>query len=301
MSEVETEVVRSEVSSKEIREARVRRLLRRLGIWVVVPTLLSIVYYGFLAAPQYDSVAVIRVQTKGGGKSKASEVDSMLVKEYVESRDMIALLTTEHSFANHYQENGDFVSRLSAGASTEDIFDHYGKMVQVKYQSKSRTLKISVRAFSVDAAHSFATAILSAVETMTNVVDGPARAARLSLAEEQVAAAGAALSVAQIALSEAGSGTEAVTPEEIARVETVRYKRDVARKLYESALEAQTKLSANLVEEELYVAVVSPPSRPSGSSHPRRLWGILTIFVLAIALMGVFSMLGAALKEHARF
>ncbi len=299
MSKVETEVVRAEASSQEIRQARVKRLLRRIGIWVVVPTLLGIVYYGFLAAPQYDSVAVIQVQSKSGGKS---DVDSMLVKTYVESREMLALLTEKHGFTNHYQENGDVFTRLSADANTEDVYDYYRKVVGVDYHSKSRTLEISVRAFSVEAAPDFVAAIVASTEAMADSIDGSSRSARRTLADQQVDAAAEALSVAQTALSEVTIATdEALTPAQVANVETARYKRDLARKLYEAALTARTRLAADLVEQQLHVAVVSPPSRPSGASYPHRVWGILTVFVLSIVLMGVFSMLGAALKEHARF
>jgi capsule polysaccharide export protein KpsE/RkpR len=40
---------------------------------------------------------------------------------------------------------------------------------------------------------------------------------------------------------------------------------------------------------------------PDAPTHPRRVWGVATIFVLALVLMGVVSLLAAAVREHAKF
>lgn len=307
MSKDETKAVRAGASSKDIRQARVKRLLRRIAVWVVIPTLLGIVYYGCIAAPQYDSVALIRVQAKGAGKARATETDTMLVKEFTESRGMLEHLIREQSFDKHYQEGGDFVSSAASGASTEELYSYFREKIIVQYRSDSKSLKISVRAFSADAANTFLEEILKAAETMTNMTDAPARDARIRLALEQVSSAAEALSSAQTDLSalipaETVDGASPSPSKEFqAELETVRYKRDVARIVYQKALAAQAKVNADLVREQLYIAIVSPPSKPSGSAHPRRAWGILTVFVLSFVFMGVFSMLGAAFREHARF
>ncbi|MCP4449430.1 MAG: hypothetical protein GY811_29465 [Myxococcales bacterium] len=292
-------------SSKEIRGARVRRMLRRFAVWVVAPTLLGIVYYGFIAAPQYDSVGVIRVQSKGGGKSNAKQVDSMLVKEYAESRTMLEYLVASHELKNHYEKGGDFASRLSSGASSEDLYDYFREKVTLEYQSESGSLRLTVRAFSGEVAQQLADAILRAAEEMTNSTDGRARTARTTLAADTVAEAEEQLVAAQLALTAIviPESTELSLPstDEMARLETARYMRDLARAKYEAALTAQEKVQVALVREQLYIAVVSKPSEPTGEAHPRRIWGILTVFVLSFVLMGVFTMLGATLKEHARF
>ena len=166
-----------------------------------VPTLLGIIYYGFVASPQYDSVALVRVQSKGTGKSKATQVNSMMVKDFGESRAMLDYLVKEHGFDEHYRSGGDFVSRLSSDASTEDRYDYFREKVELKYVVRSGNLQIKVRAFSAEAAQGFSQAILDAAETMTNATDEPARAARISLASEQVTSAAADLESAQTALS----------------------------------------------------------------------------------------------------
>ena len=152
MSKEETTVARAGASSKEIRQARVRRLVRRIGIWVVIPTLLSILYFGFIAAPQYESTALVRVVSKADGKSKATQVNSMLAKDFGESRGMLDHLVETLAFDSHYKAGGDFLSRLSADASSEDLYDYFRDRVHLKYVVRSGALRITVRAFSGPAA-----------------------------------------------------------------------------------------------------------------------------------------------------
>lgn len=305
MSKDDIGEVRKGASSKEIRKARVRRLVRRLGLWVVIPTLLGVIYYGFVAAPQYDSVALIRVQSKGGGgKAKTTKVNAMLVREYLLSRAMLEKLDTKQGIKEHFQKGGDLFSGLSSDASSEELYEYYREKVIVERQGESGSLKLTVRAFSGEAAQGLASTMLAAAEGMTNATDQPAKEARLAHATDAVTTAETELEAAQLAFTtmelEESKETE-TTVENVAKLEMLRYKQELARKNYETALESQQKLHTTLAGEQLYLAVISPPSLATGSAHPKRLWGILTVFVLSIVMMGVFTMLGSALKEHARF
>lgn len=304
MSKDEAAAVRAGASSKEIRQARVRRLLRRIAIWVLVPTLIGIVYYGFVAAPQYDSVAIFRVQSKGRGDAKSRSANAHLVKEYIESRAMLRHLDEAKGFNSHYQSGGDVISRLDGDAGSEESFSNFREKVQIEFLEDSGALRLSVRAFSKETAQEFAREVIAASEAMATTTDASARDARVALASAHIKEAETSLENAQLALTTHTMSLDVEAPPSIAHVakqEQLHYMRDAARKNLETAIEEMAKLEAELLSEELYLAVISPPSAPSGAAHPQRLWGILTVFVLSFVLMGVFSMLGAAVKEHARF
>lgn len=55
------------------------------------------------------------------------------------------------------------------------------------------------------------------------------------------------------------------------------------------------------MEGKQRLVTISAPSQPSQAAHPRRLWGMLTVLVLSLVGMAVFTMLAAAVREHARF
>ncbi len=104
-------------TAKQLRRLRARRLTLRLLLGVGLPTLLSTFYYGLLVQPQFESVSTFTVQSAdGGGAPSALQMivasvpgsasrDVMLVREYVESRDMLTHLIEEHRFVQHYSDD----------------------------------------------------------------------------------------------------------------------------------------------------------------------------------------------------
>jgi capsular polysaccharide transport system permease protein len=136
---------------------------------------------------------------------------------------------------------------------------------------------------------------------------------RIGFAEEQLEAAQARLGKARQALADLkasvpasdGAGnseqSSASVDSELARLEPAVFERDIAQKSYDSARAALENTRVEVLQEKRYIVIISQPSLPTGSIHPRRLWGIVTVFVLSIVLMGVLTMLGAAVREHARF
>ena len=147
-------------TARDLRKARQQRTVLRLGIGVVLPTLLAALYYGALAAPEYESVSAFTVRSADGGGGMGLEffiasvpgssagADAMLVQEYIISRDMLAKLEAEHDFVSHYRDHGDFWSRLAADADAEERFEYYADHVLVEHDSTSGVITLAVRAYS---------------------------------------------------------------------------------------------------------------------------------------------------------
>lgn len=87
----------------------------------------------------------------------------------------------------------------------------------------------------------------------------------------------------------------------IAEFEPVMFEKEVAERSFETALRSVEMARVEVIREQRYLVTVASPSMPEESTYPRRLWGIATVFVLAIVLMGVVTMLAATVREHAKF
>ena len=309
MTDKEVAPPNKSLSSQEIRQARVKSLVRRLLIFVALPTFLGIIYYSLVVSSQYESVAIFTVQSNTGGKTSNAKRDALLIKEYALSRAMLSRLIETQKFTEHYQgDDADFLSDLPSGATSEEVYEYYLGKTEIEYLSDSGALRLSLRAFDGKVAQSLSEAILRGAEEMANASSSDAHANRLSLAETLLAEAETMMHTAQSQLSEIEhknevqpDGTTTITPQGKAALTSARFKRDLAQKRYEDALEAlEATRQANL-EAQLYVTTIAPPSLPSGASYPKKLWGMLTVFVLSFVFMGVATMLGAAVREHARF
>ena len=209
---------------KELRKLRARRLVRRLGLGVVLPTVLAALYYGVLDTPEYESVSSFTVQAADGPAAPQLELifasvpgnagrDALLVQEHVLSRDMLTYLVDEHGFRDHFgDESVDFTSRLSADLGSEELHEYYLDQVEVDYDNSSGLLRLRVRAFDAESAKRFSQAILDQSEAMVNALAERARDDRIALAQAELDRAEARLSEARQALTEAQSEGSDLNP-----------------------------------------------------------------------------------------
>lgn len=209
---------------RELRRLRARRLVRRLGLGVVLPTVLASFYYGVLVTPQYESVSAFTVQAADAPAAPQLELlfasvpgnagrDAQLVREHALSRDMLQHLIDEHGFIEHYADDSvDFVSRLDPSSGSEEIHDYYLEHFEVEYDSAAGLLKLRVLAFDAESARRFAQAILDKSESMVNDLSARARTDRTALAQEELERAEARLSAARAALTEAQSEGSELDP-----------------------------------------------------------------------------------------
>lgn len=82
--------------------------------------------------------------------------------------------------------------------------------------------------------------------------------------------------------------------------EEAMVEKEFAQKAYESALASLEVAKADADRQHRYVAVVASPSLPDESTFPHRIRGVLAAFVLSFLLMGIGTLVAAAVREHAR-
>ncbi len=243
------------------RKARVKRLQRLFRWWVGIPTLLAVLYYGLIASDYYQSEARYSVQStdRGAGLSldtligslpgAGSDKDALMVRDYILSRDVLARLDKEHAFLKHYQDAGDWLSKLSGSASFEEAFDYYLSRVDVDFDTQSGISTLQVRALNATKAAEFAGAILRYGEELVNELSRRAEVDRLELAREEVRIGEQRLAAARNdILRQQLAGNEMNPAESAAAVMEIR-----------SQLEAeQAKAQAELTEIISYMRADSP-------------------------------------------
>jgi len=244
-----------------LRKARVKRLQRLFRWWVGVPTLLAVLYYGLIASDYYQSEAKFSIQSIdrsaaasldtliGSLPGIGSDKDALMVKDYILSRDVLARLDKEHAFLKHYQDAGDWLSKLSGNSTFEDAYDYYLTRVNVDFDIQSGVSTLRVRALNAQQAAEFAGAILGYSEQLVNELSHRAELDRLDLARAEVQRGEERLTAARNAiLSQQLAANEMNPAESAAAVMEIR-----------SQLEAElAKSQAELTEIISYMRADSP-------------------------------------------
>jgi capsular polysaccharide transport system permease protein len=370
--------------AKAVRKARSKRLVKRLALFVALPTALAAGYYGVLASEQFESYSLFTVQssefrpTMGVdgllatlGSGSAASHDALAVRDYVLSRDMLARLDKEHGFIAHYKDRKqDWLSRLSADATFEEAYEYFDRKVSADYDQVSGSVTIRVRAFDPAKAKLLTQSILTYSEEMVNKLSERERKDRTSYAEAEVKKAEERLSKARkeivslqqkhedfnplqtatatmsirteleaelakaraelmqlksymkedapqvlsanervksLSAQVSGESRRLVDPNKpnglntsLADFEVAMVEKEFAQKSYESAMATLEMARSDADRQHRYVAVIASPSKPDDSTYPHRLRSVLAAFVISFLFWGIASMIGAAVREHAR-
>jgi capsular polysaccharide transport system permease protein len=145
---------------------------------------LGVVYYGFVAAPQFDSVAVVAVELVDeplAAPSKEASKDLKLIAEYIRSRAVLEALVRDHGLAEHYR-SGNWLARLDPDAGAEETYAYYLGKLAVQRDAQANVLTIRTRAFTPEAAQRLTRAAVAAAETKVRELSDRAERNRVYLA-----------------------------------------------------------------------------------------------------------------------
>jgi capsular polysaccharide transport system permease protein len=132
-----------------------------LTIFVLLPFFIFTFYQVILASPQYESQARLIVKEPdamatldpamafmSGFGVGASNLDTELIKAFINSNDMLVYLERTLKISKHYSDNQyDFISRLDNDASREDLLSYYLDRVLIEIDDNSQVISIFIQAF----------------------------------------------------------------------------------------------------------------------------------------------------------
>ena len=158
-----------DASTKEASPRLRRRFLRSNSILFLLAFVLPLAafsaYLLFFASERYESLASATItEEKASSQSidlsmlgvtnSAADKDSLILKEFIESKDMMAFLDERLRIREHVtQPSIDFYSRLSPDATVEEFHEYYQWLVSVEYDAVSKLIRFSVQGFDEEFAH----------------------------------------------------------------------------------------------------------------------------------------------------
>lgn len=195
----------SRILKKINRESIIRSLQTQRLFWLVVvlPTLVAVVYFGFIAAdvyisesrfvvrsPERQTASPLGILLKGTGFTRSQD-DSFTVQDFILSRDALRVLDEKLELRAAYK-NGDIFSRfpgLDWDDSFENMHRYYQKMVGVQLDPVSSIATLTVRAFNANEAQQINRQLLEMGEALVNQLNERGRRDMIRFAANEVAEA----------------------------------------------------------------------------------------------------------------
>lgn len=206
------------------------RLPALFWLTVVVPTLLAIGYYGFIATDRYisESRFVVRspqrpVQSgalsailQGTGFSRSLE-DTYSVHDFIASRDALGELEKNLEVSKRFRQAGLDVFNRYPQLDFEDNFEalhrYYRKRVSVDYDATSSVSVLRVSAFSAEDAQRINDMLLAMSERLVNQISERARQDMIRFASKEVQEAEKRLRASVLSLASFRNQKSVLDPE----------------------------------------------------------------------------------------
>lgn len=184
---------------------KIKALLKNRSVvgMIIIPFLLAAIYLFVFAANRYvsSSQVVVRQQESGqqagmpglamlvGAVDPVSREDTLYLKEYIVSHDMLAVLESKLNWTEHYSGKwNDPLFYLSSSASSEEKLAFYQRMVTTNYDETTGLLQIDVQAFTSDYAKAVLKEILVQSEVFVNEITRSMADEQLSFARRELMA-----------------------------------------------------------------------------------------------------------------
>lgn len=199
-------------TGKKLKNVEVQRYL-----WLVMiatPMLLLLVYLLIFSQPRFVSESKVAVKRPAdidtaslnvglllGGSTSSSAEDSLYLKEYINSPDMMHTLNKQLNFHQAFGESGlDFFYHLSIHATNEQLLDYYRQRISASYDEKNGLLTIQTQGFTPEFALQFNRAVLKESERFINELSHQISREQMKFAEEQLQQARVRLNTSKQAL-----------------------------------------------------------------------------------------------------
>jgi BexC/CtrB/KpsE family polysaccharide export inner-membrane protein len=221
---------------------------------VVGPTILAILYFGFLSSDVYvsESRFIVRSQDKstpsglsalfksGGGFADDSS-QAYAVRDFIMSRDALRSLDKDGTVLRAYS-NGDvsMFNRFNAfggPVSSERLFRYYRDKLEVNFDSASSITTLRVRGFSPLDAERINARLLELAENLVNRLNTRERSDLIGYANNELDEAKATARNAAVALSNYRNSNHVLNPEAQATVQL-----QMISKLQDELISAKTQL-----------------------------------------------------------
>ena len=256
-ADTETSVAHSQEDQKSVPYTIADRLKKISPLFlftVIIPTLLAIIYFGFIASDVYVSESRFTVRSpekstptglgalfKSSGFPNAGD-EVYAAQDYVQSRDALMALNEKNAFLQAYSAPSISVFNrfpgLLGGSKFEELYEYYQTKVDVRYETSSSIVTLRMRAYTPQDARRFNEQLLEMAEATVNKLNERGRQDLIRFAQREVNEAKAFSQKSALALSTYRNAVGIVDPEKQATVQI-----QMISKLQDELIATRTQLA----------------------------------------------------------
>ncbi|MFQ0992375.1 hypothetical protein [Gilliamella apicola] len=285
-----------------------------LHLLVTLPTLLSIIYFGFIAENIYTSEATYIIRSSdtqsslGGlgtffskvGLSRSND-DSYVVLSYIKSRDALSSIEKLLPVKQWYTQKGDIIARFNGFNfdfmnKNEYFYRYMRDMITVNFDSSTGIATISVNAFDMQDAFNINENLLKQAEGFVNQIN-------LRAKQDLITASLAELKNAELQMKKEANALSEFQKNKnkdanLAEYQQILINNTVAKQQFEAATLSLRNAQVEITKKQLYLERIEQPSVSDVSFKPARAYYTISTFIISLIIYGIFNLIIAGIREH---
>jgi len=281
---------------------------------VLIPTALSILYFGVIASDVYisESRYVVRspkVAPQGGLGSLLSTVgitssndESYVIANYMTSMDGMKYVNQSINLKDLFTSKSiDIFSRFASfywNESYERLLQYFQKHIEIGVDPLSGVSTLRVRSYTPQSAQEINQQLLQGSDSLVNRLNEQSRQDLIKFSSYEVDVAKTNLEKADAALTQFRNKKKDDIETFIPTFQKLELERQTAEKQLGSAIASLEQARIDAQRKRLFIERVVQPTLPDYPLEPRRIAGILSTIALSLVVWGILKILIAGVKEH---
>jgi len=284
---------------------------------VIIPTVCSVIYFGFWASDVYISESQFVIRTAQnpnnpavGDYTIASSLttsavlqDSAAVSGYITSMDGLKEVNKDIDLVKLFTSHDiDMFNRFASfhwNNSPERLLVYLNnKVISVTVDPISFVTTLDIRSFTPESAQKINEALLRGSEAVVNEINNRTRNDLIAFSEKGVNEARQNLEKVNNEITQLTKGTQGNPSEFVAKFQMLSLERDAAERRMGVALDALKQAGIDAQHQSIYLERTVKPNLPSYALEPKRIFNILAIVGFSLLLFGILKILIASIKEH---
>jgi capsular polysaccharide transport system permease protein len=284
----------------------------------LLPSCLSIAYYGLIASDIYVSNSVYVTHSSSSSSAGSNSATALfpklsmgsqsvdyasIIETYMNSTDALSELNKKINLRNSFGSSAiDPLHRFDffkLNDSNEKLLRYFRNRIELKIDSLTSISTLSVNAFTAEDARFINEELLKLSESLVNTLNEQFRQDAIKNALHEINVAKSNLEKADIALAEFRSQSKPTESKFfIPRFQILTYERANAEKQLGSAIDALEDAKLEAQKKKIYLERVVQPNLPDYPILPKRIFGILTTIALSLMAWLILRLLVAGAKDH---
>lgn len=283
---------------------------------VLVPTALSVIYFGAIASDVY--ITESKFVVKSTSQNSAPSLDGLLgrigvsssnneawgIQSYSLSRDALSKLDKELQVKQHYSSSEvDIFNRFPTiriwDSSFEWFHEYYLGKVAVLVDPITSVNTMTVRAYNPEIALKINQSLLTLSEELVNQLNLRARQDLMMAAQREINISIKKIQDLSKEISILRKKDGSKDPDaQVIRLQNLHLEREFADKQLANSLSSLEQARTEALKKQLYIERVANPILPDSAMEPRRIRGIISTLLLGLVLWGILSLLISGVREH---